>query len=127
MTDDPIVIWTHHMPISINRAYRNVTSRDGKRGGRIKTQAYTTWLNAFGWDVNRAMAGKEKIMGAYDLELVIDMTKRHKLADLSNFLNTTEDALKHHGVIEDDRFCQNIHLTWGNPAGGTMIQINPRP
>ncbi len=122
---DEIVIWTEHMPISVNKAYRNATSRDGKRGGRIKTESYRTWLAAFSWDVARCMKHREKVMGAYEMEIVVDMTRRHKLADLSNFLKTTEDALKHHGVIEDDRFCEKLTMSWGNPSGGTSITIRP--
>lgn len=124
MTEE-IVIWTQHLPVSVNKAYRNTTAKDGKKRGRIKTQVYTTWLNAFGWDVKRAMQSRQTVEGRYSMSICIDMNKRHKLADLSNFLKTTEDALVHWKVVKDDRFCEHIEMSWGNPEGGTLIRITP--
>jgi len=113
-----------HIPISINRAYRNATSKDRVKG-RIKTKDYATWFNAYGWDVRAAMVHQKPIKGAYTIEITVDRAKRHPLADVENFAKVTADALQELGVIENDRFCERLTIGWGEADGGVSVEITP--
>ena len=111
-----------HVPISVNKAYRNATARDHVKG-RIKTKEYTTWANAFGWDVKAAMARQKPILGPYSIVITIDRSKRHPLADVTNMEKCLADCLQNLGVIENDRLCERSVIQWGSAQGGVSIEI----
>lgn len=119
-----IRIASRHVPISINKAYRNATAKDRVKG-RIKTKEYTTWANAFGWDVKAAMARQKPIMGPYVIEITIDRSRRHPLADVTNMEKALADCLQDLGVIENDRLCERSVIQWGSAQGGVAIEISP--
>lgn len=113
-----------YVPISVNKAYRNSTASEGGKG-RKKTKAYTTWFNAFGWDVRAAMVTQKPMKGPYTIEITIDRSKRHPLADVGNFEKVTQDALQECGVIENDKLCERVSIGWGEASGGVEIEIRP--
>lgn len=113
-----------HVPISVNKAYRNATSKDSVRG-RIKTKDYATWFNAFAWDVRASMARQSPIKGPYTIDITIDRSKRHPLADIGNFEKVTQDALQACNVIENDKLCERVSIGWGLAGGGVEIEIRP--
>ncbi len=115
-----IEISSAHFPISVNAAFRNVTAKDGKKAGRIKTARYTTWRNAIGWDIAQAMRGKQMIEGHYSVRILLSTAERHPLADLGNFEKGVQDALQEFGVVKNDRYCDYIEMGWANVEG---IQI----
>lgn len=119
-------IASRHVPISVNKAYRNATSKDRVKG-RIKTEAYSVWKNAFLWDVKTAMVHQKPIKGPYEIEITIDRSTRHKLADVTNFEKVCADALQSAGVIENDRFVERSTIQWGDALGGVSIVITPYP
>lgn len=112
-----------HVPISVNRAYRNATARDRVKG-RIKTKEYQIWKNAFQWDVKAAMVHQKPITGPYEITISVARSQRHPLADVTNFEKVTADALQELGVIENDRFCERSTIQWADlPQGGVEIEI----
>lgn len=117
-------IASQHIPISVNRAYRNATMKDRVKH-RIKTKDYGTWARAFGWDVQAAMARQSPIKGPYTIEVTICRSKRHPLADVTNFEKPLQDCLGELGVIENDRFCEHFGIGWGEAQGGIIIEIRP--
>lgn len=121
-----IRIWSEHIPPSVNEAYRNAGSaRDGKKLGRIKTKVLTDWIEAFGWDVNKAMRGQKRVDLPYVIVITIDRSKRHHAADIMNREKVVSDALKTFGVIKDDRLCDSGTVRWGDAQGGMLIEICP--
>lgn len=103
------------IPPSVNKAYAN---NKGTGKGRYKTKAYTQWSNVAGWDL-QARKDKKSIQGAFVCQIVIDRSKRHKLADIDNFIKPTMDLLQTHNIIENDNLAESVHIRWGN-AGGCM-------
>lgn len=115
-----------HVPVSTNKAYRNATAKDRVKG-RIKTKEYTTWANAFGWDVKAAMVHQKPIKGPYILSITVCRSKRHPLADVTNMEKVVSDTLQELGVIENDRFCERMTIEWGEAQGGFIAEISPIP
>jgi Holliday junction resolvase RusA-like endonuclease len=113
-----------HVPISVNKAYRNATSKDRVKG-RIKTKDYQTWYNAFAWDVKAAMVRQKPILGPYEMYVTIDRMKRHPLADVENYSKVVSDALQTLGVIENDKMCELLQIQWGQAQGGVLIELRP--
>ena len=116
-----------HVPISVNKAYRNATATERAKGrkGRIKTKDHATWYNAFAWDVKAAMVRQNAIKGAYEICITIDRMKRHPLADVENMSKVCVDALVSLGVIEEDRFCERLTIQWGSAQGGVLVELRP--
>lgn len=114
------------IPISVNKAYRNATAKDHVKG-RIKTKEHGTWAKAFGWDVRAAMVHQKPINGPYSIDIVIDRSKRHPLADIENYSKVVSDALQDLGVIENDRNCEALRISWGEAQGGFTVEITAYP
>lgn len=103
------------IPPSVNKAYAN---NKGSGKGRYKTKAYTSWQNVAGWDLQR-QKWQGRIEGAFLCQIVIDRSKRHKLADIDNFIKPTLDLLQTFNIIENDNMAESVHIRWGD-AGGAM-------
>ena len=122
-TYDPNEIVTEFIPPSQNACYRNLNVPGLK--GRAKTQAYKTWLNAFGWDA-KAQVGSKTIQGPYSITIVIDRRSRHRLSDIMNREKPVSDALQSLGIIKDDNLCERGTVCWGDLATkGMRIEIWP--
>lgn len=111
-----ITFWIEPFPPSTNHLFANVAGR-----GRIKSEAYRTWINAAGWDVAKARPGK--ISGHINLKLTFCESKRRSNSDLSNRIKAVEDLLVRHGVIDDDSLVDDLHVLWGEALGGVRIHV----
>lgn len=109
-----IVIESQHPPLSLNLMFRNVSGR-----GRVKTKRYKEWLQAAGWDFN----GKGSHKGPFMLVAVINPKHRRKGSDLDNRLKCCLDALKTHGIIEDDSLCEEIHVRYGSCSKAFRLEV----
>lgn len=119
-----IRIATPHIPPSVNAAYSN---NKGKGRGRIRTAAYRSWANAFGYDINTAMRGQKPILGPYSIVITLDRSTRNKLSDIMNREKCVSDILEEYKVIENDRFCESGTVRWGEASGGMLIEIAEFP
>lgn len=96
------------MPISVNNAYANVL-----RVGRVKTQAYKTWLADAQEAVLRSRV-RGRIEGPYAIHVEIDRPDKRR-RDLGNTLKVIEDFCVAQGFVEDDSLCERIKMAWTNP------------
>ena len=99
-------------PISVNALWM-----PGKQGGIIKTPAYRNWLTEAGMKLNRQ--AKERIAGHYALYLTVTDKSR---ADLGNCEKAVSDLLQEHGIIENDKLCSFIKVSWGR-IDGMLVQL----
>lgn len=104
------------LPPSVNKAYAN---NKGTGKGRYKTKAYTSWQNVAGWDLQRHKR-QGAIIGAFVCQIVVDRSKRHKLADIDNFIKPTLDLLQTFNIIENDNLAESVHIRWGDVPNAAM-------
>ena len=88
------------VPPSMNGLYFN---RAG--GGRAKTEDYTNWLTEAGWRLQGQRPGR--VSGPYSADLELPANVR---GDVSNRFTAASDLLVKHGVVDDDRFEQDIRV-----------------
>jgi len=86
-------------PPSVNKLFRNVPGK-----GRVKTGHYKAWIEQAGWEIRRQRPGK--IDGAYKLLVLIGPTR----ADIDNLSKGLSDLLQAHGVVENDRLADSLHM-----------------
>lgn len=122
--DDPtprqITILSEHMPPSTNGLYANVAGR-----GRVKSESYKAFRQAFMWDVKRQHP--PSIRGHYRMSVEFSWLKRRSNSDLSNRLKGLEDALVEMRVIEDDSLADAISLSWAELPAGIAIRVVVEP
>jgi Holliday junction resolvase RusA-like endonuclease len=82
--------------LSVNRAWQ---------GKRFKTRSYKDFEQRLLW----LLKGNKRVAGKYILNIDFYF-KNDKITDLSNCLKTTEDIIVKAGLVDDDRFCREIHL-----------------
>lgn len=85
-------------PVSINEAYRG--------GRRFKTKEYLKYENDILWQLK----GRPQIKGNYRLWLNFYL-KNASRCDVSNYIKCLEDIFVKAGLVEDDRYCTEIHVT----------------
>lgn len=105
------------LPPSTNNLFANIPGR-----GRVKTSAYTRWLNQCGL-ILRAQC---KTRMAERCDITIALEDCHPLADASNYLKATEDLLVKLGILEDDnaKYVRSISGVWAD-IEGTRITLFP--
>lgn len=89
------------VPPSTNNLFMNVPGR-----GRIKSSEYNRWLSDAGWLLKTQ--AWEKVCG--HVAVTIRIPKKSK-ADIDNLIKPSLDLLVKHGVIDDDRFVDSIHIS----------------
>jgi Holliday junction resolvase RusA-like endonuclease len=93
------------MPISVNRLWAG-----NGQGSLRTTAAYKAWINEAGWALIEQHPGC--VHGRYRLHIEISRTGTK--ADLGNFEKGVSDLLQAHGVIENDRLAEEIHIAWSD-------------
>ena len=111
-----VVIFTQHIPPSVNACFSNVKGK-----GRIRTERYRQWATAAGWDFN----GKGRVPGAFVVTITIDRQTRHVLSDIDNRGKVVMDLLQKHGIIDNDRHCERATIEWGEAKGGMRVLVAP--
>ena len=91
------------LPPSTNNLFATVSRK------RVKSQAYTRWLSAAGWELKAQ--NPEPIKGRFHFTMVVYPPDKRR-RDLDNLLKAPLDLLKTHGVIEDDSLAQSISVSW---------------
>jgi len=113
---DDVVIFTQHIPPSVNACFSNVKGK-----GRIRTERYRQWATAAGWDCKR----KGSVHGAFTVTITIDRQTRHVLSDIDNRCKPVLDLLQEHGIIDNDRHCERATIEWGEAKGGMRVLVAP--
>lgn len=100
-------------PISTNSLWRTT-----KGGGWYLSPAYKAWRTEVGLLINANRVGR--VSGPYALTVNVSHKWR---GDLDNALKALSDALQEHGVIENDRLCQSIHIRRSEGVAGMSVLV----
>lgn len=108
-------------PPSLNGLFRNVTARDGKRGGRVQTKQYSAWKAA----ASRALilSRPPRLRSAYELQIELG---RRKGSDLDNYAKGVSDLLVALKVVRDDCECARLVLAWADDLPARMCRVSFR-
>src|SRR4029077_20780398 len=88
------------VPPSINNAFANTGD------GRVIARHYASWRRAAGWTMQTAQA--PRVSGPF----VVDLDFWRGMAgDLDNRVKPLLDLLVAHAVTDDDRACDELHVT----------------
>lgn len=116
-------------PPSVNALFANVSVERRERArrygrslpGRMKSQAYLTWINAAGWLIQAQRPGR--IAGRYEITISVGATRK----DLANLEKALGDILQTHGVIENDRLAHRITIGRDPDLKPRTVRVTIRP
>lgn len=100
------------MPPSTNNLFFN-----NARGGRTKTRAYREWIIESGWRLQQQRPSR--IIGKYEIEIRVARCHR----DLGNCEKSISDLLVRHAIIDDDKWCERIVLSWQSEDAGVNVIV----
>jgi Holliday junction resolvase RusA-like endonuclease len=105
------------VPPSTNNLFLN----NGRRGGRIKSPGYRTWIETAGWELR--IAHPVKILGPVAVRIAFGLVSRRP--DVDNCLKALLDLLVAHEVIEDDAQVVEVTARFDRcvPAGRAHILV----
>lgn len=103
------------MPPSVNGLFANK-----RTGGRVKTQAYKSWLQLAGTCVKDS---HRLNLGPYSISIALKRSTVSSLSDLTNREKAVSDLLVAHGVVKDDRYCQMLSMHWDEGIDGDCIVL----
>ena len=91
-------------------------------GKRVKSEAYTEWLNVAGWLV-MGSAQKRKFSGPYVFEMSVPTKDR---ADVDGRIKAALDLFVKLGITPDDRHCRRVACERSDevPQGKCVIMID---
>ena len=94
-----------HLPPSVNHAFiRRQT------GQVIRTDAYRTWAQGEGYQVNRQLSGQHRFDGPVFITMA--MRRPRSNADLDNRLKPIGDLLQKCGAIANDALIMGWNVYW---------------
>jgi Holliday junction resolvase RusA-like endonuclease len=113
----PIIIALPLLPPSSNALFKNA------RKGRVKTDAYNSWLSQMGLLVRNQC--KVRMPGRSNVAILIE--DKDNGADCDNRIKPAIDLLVHLGILQDDssRFVRSVSATWTPEIEGLKIQVWP--
>ncbi|TXM69634.1 RusA family crossover junction endodeoxyribonuclease [Methylobacterium sp. WL120] len=111
------------LPTSTNRIWRRGHSRRTGNTWTYLSKSYQTWKMKAGAAL-KAQHPKlpAKIVGPFDVHLVITKAKRFKL-DLDNRIKSAVDFCVQSGLIEDDKFQNRVVVEWGKAPMGARLTL----
>jgi len=98
-------------PPSTNNLFATI----GKK--RVRTQRYSTWWSAAGWDIRTQ--NPQKVAGKVKLDISVKRPRSN--ADVSNYIKAAEDLLVSMNVIDDDKNVEEVTVRWADVAGCEII------
>lgn len=107
--------FTLPMPPTSNNLYAHY------EGGRFKTQQYSDWIIAAGWQLR--IQKPFSINGEYHLEVEVSPPR----GDRQNRLKAISDLLVKHGVVEDDSLERTIRLSPHPTESTTECRVTVTP
>jgi Holliday junction resolvase RusA-like endonuclease len=103
------IVFAIPTPPSTNNLFRAA----GKR--RVKTDAYSAWLTAAGWEIR--LQRVPLVLGPIAVTLTVQRPSRGGRADIDNRIKAALDLLVKQSVIGDDDQVQEITARWGSVEG----------
>jgi Holliday junction resolvase RusA-like endonuclease len=94
-----------YLPPSVNHAFMR-----RKAGQVIRTDAYRTWSNGEGYQVNRQLASQHRFTGP--VFVTVAMKRPRSNADLDNRLKPIGDLLQKSGAIVNDKDIMGWNVFW---------------
>ena len=94
-----------HLPPSVNHAFMR-----RQNGQVIRTDAYRTWANGEGYQVNRQLAGQYRIYGPVFVTMA--MRRPRSNADLDNRMKPVGDLLQKCGAVLNDKDIVGWKVFW---------------
>lgn len=105
------------VPPSTNNLF--VARRDGR--GRAKTSAYKDWLNGVAWSV----IGQVRLIdGAVRVLIEAPVSRRR---DIDNLAKPTLDFLSKAGLIQDDRYVDDLRIVRVGEGDKMTVSVWPLP
>lgn len=103
-------------PPSVNNIWRSPTGY----GRTIKSEEYRLWLKtAFGhWMQVKSKQQIKHIIGPYRLEITLTPPDKRR-RDIGNYEKALSDFLQAAGIVEDDHWCEVLHVVWDRSADAT--------
>ena len=86
-----------------------------------RSAEYVNWWKQAGWEI-KAQGAKIPIAGPYKLTLMVERPDNRR-RDLANLEKALSDLLQDVGLIEDDKFCQVLHMEWHGKGNKTYIKL----
>ncbi|WP_375458868.1 RusA family crossover junction endodeoxyribonuclease [uncultured Enterovirga sp.] len=116
-------------PPSVNALFANVSVARRERArrygrslpGRMKSQAYLTWINAAGWLIQAQRPGR--ISGRYEITISAGPTRK----DLANLEKALGDLMQTHGIIENDRLADRVTIERDPDLKPRTVRVLIRP
>lgn len=90
----------------VNALYRSFVRPGSRYAVSIKSERYRNWITQAGHELQLQKPGS--IPGLFKISLLVP----RKRGDLDGFLKATLDLLQTHGVIANDKYCEEINVRW---------------
>jgi Holliday junction resolvase RusA-like endonuclease len=122
----PSIVLDLPLPTSTNRIWRRGHSRGTGRTWTYLSKSYQNWkvkAEAALKEQRPAMT-LERIEGPFDVLLIITKAKRFKL-DLDNRIKAALDFCVQSGLIQDDKFQNEVTVRWGKAPMGARLTLTP--
>jgi hypothetical protein len=102
------------LPPSVNRFM-------GKLGNKSPiVKAWIKEADACYW-TRHSIQGITHIIGPYELQIEFGRNR----ADLSNRIKVLEDWLQRVQIIQNDKLCERLEVTWGLKGNGCTVRVRP--
>jgi Holliday junction resolvase RusA-like endonuclease len=106
-------------PVSVNSMFAN---RRGPGRGRIISRDYSMWRKeAEAEFLRQRKSAGEPIKGHFCASIIFDESQRRWNSDLDNRIKPVLDLIQKVGLIEDDRYCDKLEVSWG-PVSGALVK-----
>lgn len=108
-------------PPSLNGLFANRKKAAGRKG-RKRTDAYTNWLDAAGWEL--IIQKPAPVLGQVRVAMAIEDEGR---GDIDNLFKATLDLLVTHRVIEGDsrKYVREVSAKWCGHTRGCRVEVQP--
>lgn len=105
------------VPPSLNNAFYN-----RKVGGRVKTPAYRTWLQAAALTIVANVQAQHRVSGPFRISINLPAAMN---GDIDNRVKGIVDALVASGRVDDDRNMEELHVRRRHDAQTVLVHVKP--
>lgn len=109
-----LVMLRFDTPPSSNSMFKNVLGK-----GRVRTNYYNEWRQGAMSEILAQRPGR--VPGRYGISVLVRHTSRR--SDLENRLKGVSDILVTMGVIDDDRYCDALEMSWTDDPEITGVEV----
>jgi Holliday junction resolvase RusA-like endonuclease len=114
------VILALPFPPSLNRIWRS-----RKDSGRpYLDDRYKTWKRVVD-NIVMATRPRPRLSGPFLASITLSRAQRNPTTDLDNRIKVILDALQRCGIIENDKYAEEITVRWGVAPEGCLVCLYP--